>query len=93
MDRIYCQLEIKIAGEDDGPIRGYGSIFGNVDSYGDTVAKGAFKKTIADAKNGNAAWPAMLSQHGGTDQTPIGVWSDMDEDSRGLASPRRRADI
>jgi hypothetical protein len=31
---------------DDGTTIGYGSVFGNVDSYGDIVAKGAFKKTI-----------------------------------------------
>jgi phage head maturation protease len=26
----------------------------------------------------------MLSQHGGSDETPIGIWTDMDEDDRGL---------
>jgi uncharacterized protein len=59
-------------------------VFGNVDSYGDTVAKGAFRKTISDAKSGAAPWPAMLSQHGGNDATPIGIWTGMDEDDRGL---------
>jgi HK97 family phage prohead protease len=83
MDHIFCPFEIKLAGgEDDGTIRGYGSVFGNVDSYGDTVAKGAFKKTIADCKSGKTSWPVMLSQHDQT--TPIGIWTDMDEDSRGL---------
>lgn len=86
MDHIYCPFEFKMNGhgEEDGTFSGYGSTFGNVDSYGDTVAKGAFRKTIADAKSGITQWPAMLSQHGGTDQTPIGVWTGMDEDERGL---------
>jgi len=26
----------------------------------------------------------MLMQHGGVDQTPIGIWSGLDEDDRGL---------
>lgn len=86
MDHIFCPFEIKLdqRGDDDGTIRGYGSVFGNVDSYGDTVAKGAFRKTISDAKSGAAPWPAMLSQHGGNDATPIGIWTGMDEDDRGL---------
>jgi uncharacterized protein len=86
MDRIYSPFEVKIDGngDDDGTISGYGSTFGNIDTYGDTVAPGAFQKTIADAQNGNGPWPAMLSQHGSSDQTPIGIWTGMSEDSRGL---------
>jgi Escherichia/Staphylococcus phage prohead protease len=83
MDYLFCPLEIKTPASDDtGIIRGYGSTFGNVDHNGDTVAKGAFRKTIADAKSGAAQWPVMLSQHDQT--TPIGIWTDMDEDERGL---------
>jgi HK97 family phage prohead protease len=86
MEHFYAPFEFKMDGygDEEGSIQGYGSTFGNVDSYGDTVAKGAFRKTIADAKSGAANWPAMLSQHGGTDQTPIGIWTDMNEDDRGL---------
>jgi HK97 family phage prohead protease len=84
MDRTFCLFEIKNQRDEDGSFSGYGSTFGNVDSYGDTIAPGAFKKTIADAKNGNAPWPAMLSQHGGNDPTPVGIWSHMPEDEHGL---------
>jgi Escherichia/Staphylococcus phage prohead protease len=86
MDRIYCPCEFKSDGDEDGTIQGYGSVFGNVDSYGDTVAKGAFAKTIADARNGNGPWPAMLLEHGGQNQSdlPIGIWTEANEDSRGL---------
>jgi hypothetical protein len=58
MDHIICPFEIKSQPrEEDGCITGYGSIFGNVDSYGNTVAKGSFKKTISDAKSGVGPWP------------------------------------
>jgi hypothetical protein len=82
MDYIYAHFEVETDAEDDGTIRGYGSVFGNIDSYGGTVAKGAFKKTIADAKAGNAPWPVMLSLH--NSHTPIGIWIGMDEDNHGL---------
>lgn len=42
-------------------------------------------KTISDAKAGVGPWPAMLSQHGGSDSTPIGIWTGMDEDENGLS--------
>jgi HK97 family phage prohead protease len=84
MDRTFCLFEIKNQRDDDGTFAGYGSTFGNVDSYGDTVAKGAFAKTIADAKSGAAPWPAMLSNHGGNDPNPVGIWTGMDEDDNGL---------
>lgn len=80
--------ELKFAGADsDMSFSGYGAAFGNVDSYGDVIAQGAFEKTLTRAKaEGN--WPAMLSQHGGgffgDDPTPIGVWTEMREDSHGL---------
>lgn len=83
--------EIKFAAEEGDEARtftGYGAVFGNVDSYGDVIVKGAFKKSLADAKKtGN--WPAMLMQHGGwgmtsEDLTPIGIWTEMAEDEKGL---------
>jgi phage head maturation protease len=50
MEYLICPFEVKADASNAGIITGYGSTFGNVDSYGDTVAKGAFKKTISDAK-------------------------------------------
>jgi len=88
MDYITCPFEVKAgSNSNDGYITGYGSIFGNVDSYGDIVAKGAFKKAIEDAKSGAKSWPAFLLQHG--DETsdgkmPVGIWTNMEEDSNGL---------
>jgi HK97 family phage prohead protease len=57
-------------------VSGYGSIFGNVDSYGDIVAKGAFASSIASRK------PAMLWQHK-SDAVP-GVWDAIEERAKGL---------
>jgi hypothetical protein len=87
MDYLTCPFEVKASSDDDGIITGYGSVFGNVDSDGDIVAKGAFVQTIADVKSGASQWPAMLLQHGGksaASQMPIGIWTSIDEDDKGL---------
>jgi HK97 family phage prohead protease len=89
MDRLICPFEVKIAQSDDGTITGYGSVFGNVDSHRDVVAKGAFKSSLSEAKSGAGQWPAMLLQHGMGDEVdskmPVGIWTDIDEDDTGLA--------
>jgi HK97 family phage prohead protease len=82
MDFMTCPFEVKADNSNDGRITGYGSTFGNVDAAGDTVAKGAFKKSIADCKSGLAHWPSMFSNH--SNDMPIGVWTDISEDDRGL---------
>lgn len=74
---------------------GYGAAFGNIDSYGDVIQKGAFAKAVADTRRG--IWPAMLLQHGGflsssADLTPVGIWVSMSEDSKGLAVTGKLAD-
>ncbi len=92
MQRFIC--EFKSSTSDEGWLVGYGSVFGNIDSYGDIVARGAFLKSIAAIKSGAKAWPAFLLQHGGptaTDQTPIGVWTEMEEDDKGLKMTGRLA--
>lgn len=66
---------------DDGTFEGYGSIFGNVDSYGEKVMPGAFVESLATHRR-NGTSVLMLWQHN-PDQ-PIGVWEDLAEDSKGL---------
>jgi uncharacterized protein len=73
-------FEVK-AVSDDGTIEGYGSVFGVRDSYSDIVAKGAFKASLAAHKTAGTM-PALLWQH--RSDEPIGVWTDMSEDDRGL---------
>lgn len=81
-------LEVKFAGDGETmSFSGYGARFGNVDAYGDVIAPGAFEKTLKDARS-SGNWPAMLLQHGsflgGDDNMPVGVWTEMREDSKGL---------
>ena len=85
------RIEVKFAEADvkaNGEFAGYGAVFGNVDSYGDVIQNGAFAGTLADWKDAGKL-PPMLLQHGGmgvtaTDQLPIGKWTKMSEDGRGL---------
>lgn len=81
-------VELKLAGDGTAEMTfsGYGAVFGNVDSYGDVIQKGAFTATLASAKKAGQ-WPAMLMQHGGSfgnEMTPVGIWTDMREDDVGL---------
>jgi HK97 family phage prohead protease len=73
-------LSIKAAG-DDGTVEGYGSVFGVRDSYDDVIAAGAFKSSLA-AHKAVGTMPAMLWQHNPSE--PIGAWSEMVEDEKGL---------
>jgi HK97 family phage prohead protease len=66
---------------DNGTFTGYGSMFGEVDSYREIVRKGAFAKSLKDWK-GRGKMPAMLWQH--DSKNPIGVWTSMIEDNIGL---------
>jgi uncharacterized protein len=92
LSRMVCRFDVKsVDGTTDAEMTfsGYGAVFNNVDSYGDAIEKGAFKRTLREAKS-SGAWPVMLSQHGGwgitaSDLTPIGVYSDLAEDDKGLA--------
>ena len=73
-------LQIKAAG-DDGTVEGYGSVFGVRDNYDDVIAKGAFIQSLKDHKAAGTM-PAMLWQHDA--DKPIGVWTEMVEDDKGL---------
>lgn len=73
-------VSVKDVGE-DGTFEGYGSIFGNLDSYGEIVEPGAFMKSLARHAKEKSS-PLMLWQHNPDD--PIGVWDDVTEDRKGL---------
>lgn len=80
LKRMYAPLEIKAASE-NGLVEGYGSVFGNEDSYGDIVAKGAFVESLKVHKSKGTA-PAMLWQH--NPDWPVGKWTSIEEDGHGL---------
>lgn len=77
--RAYA-LSIKATG-DDGTVEGYGSVFGHKDKYDDVIAAGAFAESLKSHK-AEGTMPAMLWQHDSSE--PIGVWTDMVEDEKGL---------
>lgn len=72
--------EVRFATDEAGTFTGYASIFGEPDSYGDVVKKGAFRKTLQERKA--TGGPAMFWNHNSDE--PIGVWTDLAEDERGL---------
>jgi HK97 family phage prohead protease len=90
MDRSRVDLEVKFASDKSGVFSGYGAIFGNTDSYGDVIEKGAFKDTLR-AWEDKGKFPPMLLQHGGgmfggnaDDLLPVGKYTSMEENSKGL---------
>lgn len=77
-------IEFKAAGDDEpeGTIYGYGSKFDLVDSYGEAVKKGAFRKSLSAWRKSKRPIP-MLWQH--DSHEPIGAWHEYAEDDIGLA--------
>lgn len=68
-------VSLKVSG-DSATFEGYASVFGGVDSYGDTIAKGAYAETL------KKAMPKMFFNHDWS--MPIGKWTHAEEDSTGL---------
>lgn len=80
MNKKDLSFEIK-AVSDDGLFSGYASVFDNVDSYGDIVRKGAFVESISEWE-AKGKMPPILWNHDPSD--PIGVYTKMQEDDKGL---------
>jgi HK97 family phage prohead protease len=72
-----CQLKFDDESK-QGVFTGYASVFGGVDSYGDTITKGAFAETIEQRKR-----PVRMF-YGHSPGRVIGKWLDMKEDDTGL---------
>ena len=70
--------ELKDIDEKSGIVKGYGSIFGNIDSDGDIISKGAYTKTIKE--NGDRV--KYLYQH--QMDKPLGKMINLYEDEKGL---------
>lgn len=94
-------FELKASSDDAAmAFEGYGSVFNTIDSYGDTIAKGAFKATLKEWR-AQGKLPKLLLQHGGggffggnaDDMLPIGKWEEMREDDHGLFMRGRLFDI
>lgn len=76
------------AGPDDGlaegEFLGYASVFGNVDSYGDVVVKGAFTKDLARWKASGYALPCLFGHNMQDPDFNIGHVLEASEDEKGL---------
>lgn len=73
----FCQLQ---AIEENGEwkISGYATVFGNRNSYGFQIRKGAYSKLLSEGVN-----PKMFFNHDSY-AVPIGKWTDLREDEIGL---------
>lgn len=82
MEIKHLKFEIKLGPEDDGTFEGYAAVKGNVDSYGDIIQDGAFKRTI----RGRKEFPILFMHD---PSKPIGISVDMKEDQKGLYTKGR----
>jgi HK97 family phage prohead protease len=80
---IEAEFKFQASDTDTREVVGYGAVFGNVDSYGDVIAPGAFAKSLSEIKSGTRPMPAMLLSHN-PEALPVGKWTEMSEDSMGL---------
>lgn len=73
-------FDVKEVG-DDGTFEGFGSVFGNVDSYKEIVAPGAFAESLAGWKAAGRLPPVLWQHRSGE---PIGPYLSMEEQAVGL---------
>jgi HK97 family phage prohead protease len=83
-----ASAELKFVGDPEaGEIAGYGSVFNTLDWHGDMISPGAFDETLAEQKAAGRVLP-MFGEHSfafiGGDPYPIGVWTDVQPDEKGL---------
>lgn len=64
--------------QEEGVIEGYASVFGGIDSYGDTIEPTAYDNVISEGQK-----PLMFYQHDRWG-VPIGKWEELSVDSKGL---------
>lgn len=80
----HINTELKAAPESsddaEGVFTGYASIFGNVDSYGEVVAKGAFAESLREQPSVPVYWSHQMSNP----MMNIGKTIELREDDRGL---------
>lgn len=72
---LLSDVSLKMDGA-EGTFTGYASVFGGIDSYGDTIIKGAFESSLKKGK------PKMFYNHSW--DMPIGKWMVAKEDDHGL---------
>jgi len=78
-------LEGKVAQLEPGWVEGYAAVFNNIDSIGDVIRPGAFKKTIGQrVPQGKVKLMAVHLRDGGGAREVIGTVTEAKEDEYGL---------
>ncbi len=72
-----CDIKFAAA---EGAFSGYGSVFGNVDSKNDIIMPGAYAEVLKAAER----LPVYVNHGWLRDALPVGHWSGLKEDDRGL---------
>ena len=69
---------------EEGVISGYASVFGNVDSYGDIVVKGAFSKFLSELKGTGKKISVYYGHNMEDPRANIGIVTELEEQDHGL---------
>lgn len=75
-----CQVKFLEGG---GSFKGYASVFDGLDSYNDTIMKGAYNDVIEKMREGEMPMPKMFVNHRSYG-IPPGKWITLEEDDYGL---------
>lgn len=89
VDRIQTNFSTSLVSK-DGSFSGYGAVFNNIDSHRDIIQRGAFSTSLSKWR-AKGRWPPMRLMHGDGgsnpfrfDDLPVGRYTNMREDARGL---------
>lgn len=77
-------FQVKSVDLGEGVISGYASVFGNVDSYGDIVVKGAFLKSIEKNRKTGKVISIFYGHNMEDPRANIGLVIELREDNHGL---------
>lgn len=80
IDLPLTECDLKFAKGEEGVFEGYASIFGNTDSDGDTIVKGAFSEIVESGR----VIPIFYGHSWRTGGMPVGKGTQFAEDSKGL---------
>lgn len=84
-DAVFTEVKFATTGGGEGTFSGYGAMFGNIDSHGDMILPGAFAESLAERKAQGRGVPMHLMHRiFGGDGLPVGVWTNVEEDDKGL---------
>lgn len=77
-------VKFKTDGLAEGEFIGYASVFGNKDSYGDVVIKGAFANTLSEWERKGVPIPLLWGHNTADPDFNLGEILDASEDEKGL---------